>query len=68
MSKKVLITGVAGMIGSHLSDQLLRNGITVTGIDNLSFGNIQNLENSQNKKLKIVSPFRFFHFCRAEEK
>ena len=56
MSKKVLITGVAGMIGSHLSDQLLRNGITVTGIDNLSFGNIQNLENSlKYNKFKFVN-------------
>src|SRR5215216_379394 len=36
MSKKVLITGGAGFIGSHLADELLANGYGVRVLDNLS--------------------------------
>ena len=36
MSKHVLITGGAGFIGSHLADELLRQGYTVRALDNLS--------------------------------
>jgi UDP-glucose 4-epimerase len=42
--KNVLITGVAGMIGSHLAEVLLEKGYTVTGIDDLSYGSLQNIE------------------------
>jgi UDP-glucose 4-epimerase len=42
----VLITGVAGMIGSHLSEILLERGYAVTGIDDLSYGSMNNLSNS----------------------
>ena len=38
MKKNVLITGVAGFIGSNLADMLLRNDFNVIGIDNLSYG------------------------------
>lgn len=41
MSTNVLITGVAGFIGSNLADRLLREGYTVIGIDNLSYGVIE---------------------------
>jgi len=34
---KILITGVAGFIGSNLAAKLLENGCTVAGIDNLSY-------------------------------
>ncbi len=34
--KRVLITGGAGFIGSHLGDQLLQNGYAVRALDNLS--------------------------------
>lgn len=43
MKKRVLITGVAGMIGSHLAEELLKKGYTVTGIDDLSYGSLDNL-------------------------
>lgn len=36
--KSILITGVAGFIGSNLADRLLREGHRVIGIDNLSYG------------------------------
>lgn len=36
MNKKILITGGAGFIGSHLSDELLENGYNVVVLDNLS--------------------------------
>ncbi|HPD13466.1 MAG TPA: GDP-mannose 4,6-dehydratase [Planctomycetota bacterium] len=39
----VLITGVAGMIGSHLLDALLGRGCRVIGIDNMSFGRMENI-------------------------
>ena len=43
MKKSVLITGVAGMIGSHLAEELLNKGYTVTGIDDLSYGSLTNI-------------------------
>jgi len=36
MAKQILITGGAGFIGSHLADELLRNGYHVRALDNLS--------------------------------
>ena len=38
MKSSVLITGVAGFIGSNLADRLLQEGFRVLGIDNLSYG------------------------------
>ena len=43
MSQTVLITGAAGFIGSHLTRRLLRDGITVIGIDNESTGRYENI-------------------------
>ena len=40
---KVLVTGAAGFIGSHLSEALLLNGHTVIGIDNLYSGQTSNV-------------------------
>jgi len=39
MRKTVLVTGVAGFIGSHVAETLLNHGYSVTGVDNLSQGN-----------------------------
>ena len=44
MGNKFLITGGAGFIGSHLSEQLLANGHTVTVLDDLSTGRISNVQ------------------------
>jgi nucleoside-diphosphate-sugar epimerase len=40
---KVLITGGAGMVGSHIADELIRDGHSVTAIDNLSTGRSSHL-------------------------
>ena len=40
---KVLVTGAAGLIGSHLCDSLLELNYDVYGIDDLSFGNKNNV-------------------------
>ncbi|MBL7145343.1 MAG: GDP-mannose 4,6-dehydratase [Phycisphaerae bacterium] len=42
---RVLITGGAGFIGSHLTERLLKDGHKVTAIDNLSTGSLKNIEN-----------------------
>lgn len=53
----ILITGVAGMIGSHLSEELLKKGEKVIGIDDLSFGKLENLKESF-----IYETFNFHRF------
>ena len=40
---RILITGGAGFIGSHLADRLLENGHTVIAMDNLSTGTVDNI-------------------------
>lgn len=40
---KILVTGAAGFIGSHLSEYLAKEGHDVVGIDNLSIGRIENV-------------------------
>jgi UDP-glucose 4-epimerase len=50
---KVLVTGGAGFIGSHLTDSLLLNNEEITVIDNFSTGNINNLDSAKSK-IKIV--------------
>ena len=48
-SKKMLITGVAGFLGSNLLNKLLHEGHTVVGIDNLSMGRLENIKESMNQ-------------------
>jgi UDP-glucose 4-epimerase len=45
---KILITGGAGFIGSHLADRLLENGKEVYVIDDLSSGSLKNVEHLQD--------------------
>lgn len=53
---KILITGGAGFVGSHLADRLIKDGHTITVIDDLSTGrysNIEHLEGNENFRLII---------------
>jgi dTDP-glucose 4,6-dehydratase len=43
-SMRVLVTGAAGFLGSHLTDALLREDHSVIGLDNLSTGSLENIE------------------------
>lgn len=43
--KRILITGAAGFLGSHLCDRFIRDGFHVIGMDNLITGNLKNIEN-----------------------
>lgn len=52
--KKVIVTGGAGFIGSHLAERLLSEGCSVTVLDNLSNGRLQNLVHlKENKNLSF---------------
>ena len=46
---RVLVTGGAGFIGSHLAERLLKDGHKVAVVDNLSTGSLKNIENFKNK-------------------
>jgi dTDP-glucose 4,6-dehydratase len=46
---RILITGVAGFLGSHLADALLGNGNSIVGVDNLSTGSLNNLKHLKNE-------------------
>jgi len=48
--KKILITGVAGMLGSHLLDELLKRDYKVIGIDNLKIGKEENIRHNLKDK------------------
>ena len=54
MTKRALVTGGAGFIGSHVVDRLLEEGYEVTAVDNLSEGHLENLAH-----LKDDRRFRF---------
>ncbi len=47
--KRVMVTGGAGFIGSHLTDSLVANGCRVTVLDNLSTGHMANLSAVQER-------------------
>jgi len=42
--KRILITGAAGFLGSHLCDRFIKDGYQVIGMDNLITGNLKNIE------------------------
>ncbi len=43
MKRRIVITGAAGFIGSHLAEELLSRGCSVIGIDNLLTGDLANI-------------------------
>jgi dTDP-glucose 4,6-dehydratase len=62
-SQKILVTGAAGFLGSHLCDALLAEGNEVLGVDNLCTGSLANLEHLKTEprfafeQLDICTPF-----------
>lgn len=52
--KRVLITGAAGFIGSHLTDYLLARDFEVIGMDNFVTGDPANLEHLQSKDFTLI--------------
>ena len=54
--KRILITGAAGFLGSHLCDRFIDEGFFVVGMDNLITGDIRNIEH-----LFKLSNFEFYH-------
>jgi dTDP-glucose 4,6-dehydratase len=55
-NKRVLITGAAGFLGSHLCDRFIKEGYDVVGMDNLITGDIKNIEH-----LFPLPNFEFYH-------
>ena len=45
IKKKILVTGVAGFLGSHLADKFIKLGHDVIGIDNMIGGYEDNIPN-----------------------
>jgi dTDP-glucose 4,6-dehydratase len=54
--KRVLITGAAGFLGSHLCDRFIKEGYHVIGMDNLITGHLSNIEH-----LMPLANFEFHH-------
>jgi dTDP-glucose 4,6-dehydratase len=54
MQKRIVITGAAGFIGSHLSDALLDRGYAVVGIDNLLTGDLANIAHIKNRDFEFI--------------
>ena len=53
---RILLTGAAGFIGSHLTDRLLAEGHDVIGVDNLSTGRMSNLaQASQSPRFHFIA-------------
>jgi dTDP-glucose 4,6-dehydratase len=56
MQKRILITGAAGFLGSHLCDRFIKEGFSVVGMDNLITGDLKNIEH-----LFKLKEFEFYH-------
>lgn len=55
-SKRILITGAAGFLGSHLCDRFIKEGYDVVAMDNLITGDMANIEH-----LFKLPAFEFYH-------
>jgi len=56
MKKRILITGAAGFLGSHLCDRFIKEGFSVVAMDNLITGDLKNIEH-----LFHLKDFEFYH-------
>lgn len=56
VNKRILITGAAGFLGSHLCDRFIKEGYRVVGMDNLITGDLKNIEH-----LFKLEQFEFYH-------
>ena len=56
MQKRILITGAAGFLGSHLCDRFIKEDFHVIGMDNLITGDLKNIEH-----LFKLEQFEFYH-------
>ncbi len=56
MRKRVLVTGAAGFLGSHLCNRFIQDGFHVIGMDNLITGDLRNIE-----QLFALEQFEFYH-------
>ena len=75
LSKKILVTGVAGFLGSHLSEKLVQLGHKVVGIDNMIGGyqdnvpkgvDFHNIDCCEIEKLKpIMKGIEIVYHCAA---
>jgi dTDP-glucose 4,6-dehydratase len=75
MSKRAMVTGGAGFLGSHLCDALIADGYDVVAVDNLITGRLENVAHLRNdtrfefRELDICAPFDLgpvdyvFHFA-----
>ncbi|MFY7840327.1 MAG: UDP-glucuronic acid decarboxylase family protein [Lacibacter sp.] len=54
--KRILITGAAGFLGSHLCDRAIKEGFHVIAMDNLITGDLKNIEHLFN-----LEQFEFYH-------
>jgi dTDP-glucose 4,6-dehydratase len=54
--KRIVVTGAAGFLGSHLCDRFIKEGFEVIGIDNLLTGDLRNIEH-----LFKLEEFKFYH-------
>ena len=59
--KRILITGAAGFLGSHLCDRFIKEGYFVIGMDNLITGDLKNIEH-----LFKLENFEFYHHVSDE--
>ena len=55
MSARIVVTGIAGFIGSHLADRLLNQGHIVIGLDNLLTGSVDNIKHLDHRKFTFIN-------------
>ncbi|MDQ2721081.1 MAG: SDR family oxidoreductase [Bacteroidota bacterium] len=56
LGSRILITGAAGFLGSHLCDRFIKEGMQVIGMDNLITGDLKNIQH-----LFKLENFEFYH-------